>query len=1292
MNKHLRRLAPALAALVVGCNINESSSTEVASTSTGTLSPRLTMVNGSTIPQVDSLLVLLTVEGSSYSQDLKVGWNDAALQLKQIPLNKKWTLKIAGFMHADTVLANRDTAWYGEQTGTLTDSTPQTKNATALAVGLKSAAAVPSIAIGGIAPGSMQNVGDTFTFSGESSTQIVWTLDGSQPVCPDSPGTTQPLVLGTNLASKTVTLKARACTAGELPGRVKSYTFAVSNATTTSLTALLAIGSGTLNPSNKVEFDLWWNGAPTSGTPSKHISQARAGTSVALSDIPLDTPFRIKLTGISNEDTLWYGILDTTLSSSKAPSSISVNVKNVTSRPTIKYPLNPVEGDTLQISSTDEATTLLLLDSTQSVDCSKSQKTPLTKIFTTGKLDLQAIACHEGQWPSTNGRIALTVGRRLALEAPSIPPPGSTLPLDTTIEFSSTTGAGTISAGAIAKSGPFTKSDSTTLIRKTAIISSLNLKDLALAITPRSATTAQVLALIYLYDGNKVIDSVWRHWSVSLPVVDAPTLSLSKRSDSTLEFKWIHPTASSARIRSRIALGAWSTDSIMNPTDSLTIYGLATATTCSLEVIAIDAVTGRESVPAFLSGSTRNRPSIPTYSVTNSNTTTGEVTIALTSGNADTGTIWEVGLPTSSQMQFSNSEILDSVHQWSKDFGSGTYTFGLRAIRDGDTVYATAKSVSVTRTMAAAPQMPDLAVVRDLDALTWTWNTRENRNYRVYSKIGGNFTDTTETGVVKSTVTNGSYKVSSLSEGTTVGIKVCAISISASDSAGGLSAPKSSLAKTKAYPISSAISNLKGAQSGSKIIWTWNTSSDIISSKVGSTSVNPSGNQYSYSTDISATSRINSISVFACNADGLCNQTASTASIELPFQRATIDGSGKYWEIRVVGAKWFVRDRSSWTGTDELPSKVNMSINNATMESQDLNTARQGTLFNLDIKNSTATAKLQYVWANGDTSNTATFTSTGLNWPSFTGTSFAAAGSAADTLFGFTASRGAAYSTSILSHSKISGNWSPVNVPISGTGPINLDETILPSGLDSMRVLWTRVLPYNFIDSLWTTAEVNRTQLITVNYRDNTSGKVKTVRIDGKTWMAENLNYDIPYDTMDVCYNNDPANCATMGRLYTVAQAWNLIDSATSSLNHKCDTASGNLSLNCVAYPRMTGACPTGWHLPTALDWTTIGNTYGRDLLGGNWGASTESNAFGLNITWSSNAVALANGTWSFDPFSLGRQSFWSSTQNGAGFDDGFFVPHENRYNSHEGTVIYNDLTDLRPKQAIAYPIRCVKD
>lgn len=71
----------------------------------------------------------------------------------------------------------------------------------------------------------------------------------------------------------------------------------------------------------------------------------------------------------------------------------------------------------------------------------------------------------------------------------------------------------------------------------------------------------------------------------------------------------------------------------------------------------------------------------------------------------------------------------------------------------------------------------------------------------------------------------------------------------------------------------------------------------------------------------------------------------------------------------------------------------------------------------------------------------------------------------------------------------------------------------------------------------------------------------KTLIINGKTWMAENLNHEVANSW---CYDDDPANCRKYGRLYT----WQAALDACKAL--------GN-----------------GWRLPTDEEWKSMANSFG---------------------------------------------------------------------------------------------------
>ncbi len=120
---------------------------------------------------------------------------------------------------------------------------------------------------------------------------------------------------------------------------------------------------------------------------------------------------------------------------------------------------------------------------------------------------------------------------------------------------------------------------------------------------------------------------------------------------------------------------------------------------------------------------------------------------------------------------------------------------------------------------------------------------------------------------------------------------------------------------------------------------------------------------------------------------------------------------------------------------------------------------------------------------------------------------------------------------------------------------------------------------------------------------DARDGKTyKTIGIGTQTWMAENLNYT-PDTGNSWCYNNDANNCNTYGRLYD----WN--------------TA--------------MKACPSGWHLPSDGEWTTL-----TDFLGSNAGGKMKSTS-GL---WTSPNTGATNASgWSGLPGGhLGFGGFFS--------------------------------------------------
>ena len=108
----------------------------------------------------------------------------------------------------------------------------------------------------------------------------------------------------------------------------------------------------------------------------------------------------------------------------------------------------------------------------------------------------------------------------------------------------------------------------------------------------------------------------------------------------------------------------------------------------------------------------------------------------------------------------------------------------------------------------------------------------------------------------------------------------------------------------------------------------------------------------------------------------------------------------------------------------------------------------------------------------------------------------------------------------------------------------------------------------------------------------------KTVKIGEQWWMAENLNYaytDVPFkysdntsDSTSWCYDNDAANCAKYGRLYTWAAAMDSVGTwSTNGMG--C-----GYNIKCSPTDPVRGICPEGWHLPDITEWNALFTVVGE--------------------------------------------------------------------------------------------------
>jgi uncharacterized protein (TIGR02145 family)/uncharacterized repeat protein (TIGR02543 family) len=142
-------------------------------------------------------------------------------------------------------------------------------------------------------------------------------------------------------------------------------------------------------------------------------------------------------------------------------------------------------------------------------------------------------------------------------------------------------------------------------------------------------------------------------------------------------------------------------------------------------------------------------------------------------------------------------------------------------------------------------------------------------------------------------------------------------------------------------------------------------------------------------------------------------------------------------------------------------------------------------------------------------------------------------------------------------------------------------------------------------------------QWLGTTFTDNRDDQTyRRVIIGTQVWMAQNLNYNVPDVTTDVCYGDNSSNCAEYGRLYNWSTA-------------------------------MT-ACPVGWHLPSDAEWTMLINYVGGEDIAGGKLKSTSGWSSGHNGTDDYGFSALPGGFRILSFLGAGLYGrWWSATENG---------------------------------------------
>ena len=216
----------------------------------------------------------------------------------------------------------------------------------------------------------------------------------------------------------------------------------------------------------------------------------------------------------------------------------------------------------------------------------------------------------------------------------------------------------------------------------------------------------------------------------------------------------------------------------------------------------------------------------------------------------------------------------------------------------------------------------------------------------------------------------------------------------------------------------------------------------------------------------------------------------------------------------------------------------------------------------------------------------------------------------------------------------------------------------------------------------------------TTKVSDYDGNEYATVRIGNQCWMKENLRtshysdgVEIPVHNSDLYYTetnryapgNNEANVPVYGYLYS--RHATMRGDATST-----DNPSG-----------IQGACPTGWHVPSAAEWTQLTDYVGSQSryrcggISGNiakalsattgWATSGRGCAVG-NTPANNNATGFSAMAAGSNNFNMGDIAcFWTATENGS--SDNYYQLYSDDAHPQLG---YNDPLDE------SFSVRCVRD
>lgn len=173
----------------------------------------------------------------------------------------------------------------------------------------------------------------------------------------------------------------------------------------------------------------------------------------------------------------------------------------------------------------------------------------------------------------------------------------------------------------------------------------------------------------------------------------------------------------------------------------------------------------------------------------------------------------------------------------------------------------------------------------------------------------------------------------------------------------------------------------------------------------------------------------------------------------------------------------------------------------------------------------------------------------------------------------------------------------------------------------------------------------------------------RTITIAGQTWMAENLNYA----GAGFCYDDNSANCATYGRLYTWAE---VMQGSSPSFT----IPSG-----------VKGICPTGWHVPSYDEWTKLTNTTQPDVTAG---TKLKSNS---NLWITNTGIDV----YHFSALSAGYRHSYNGLFYNRGYTANFWTASDIDFYLARSLFMSYTKTNIetsQPEKTTALSLRCVAD